>query len=65
MVRSIENRVVREDLLEKMIFHQSVMGEGVNRGLFGKRSSWEERSVSAEALRGECPQQEPSVTGAE
>lgn len=39
--------------MEKVIFHQSVMGEGVNHGLFGKRAPMEERSVNAEALREE------------
>lgn len=42
-----------------------VMGEGVNHGLSGERASQEGRPVNAEVLRGECPQQEPSGTGAE
>lgn len=41
------------------------MGEGVNHGLSGERASQEGRPVNAEVLRGECPQQEPSGTGAE
>lgn len=43
-----------------------VTGEGVNHGLLaGEEAAQEERSVNAEAWRGQCPQQEPSVTEAE
>lgn len=42
-----------------------VMGKGLNYGLSRERAPQEEGPGNAEFLRGECPQQEPSVTGAE
>lgn len=41
-----------------------VLGEGINHELSGERTSQEERPVIAEVVRGEYPQQEPSVAGA-
>lgn len=56
--------MVREGLLQEVVFIR-VMGKGLNYGLSRERASQEEGPGNAELLRGECPQQEPSVTGAE